>query len=116
MSTCTVGVKLHSSGWWGSNRNSCGGLIVANALGDAGARGEAARAVDGGVGDRVVGVERVGVGVGDQHVGRELADRVGDPQQRVVVDLQRVVAEIQAAEGRAEVRRRRPRPRRGGSA
>ena len=32
MSTNVVGVKLHSSGWWGSNRNSAGGLIVANAL------------------------------------------------------------------------------------
>ena len=32
MSTNVVGVKLHSSGWWGSNRNSAGGRIVANAL------------------------------------------------------------------------------------
>src|SRR6476661_5563725 len=32
MSTNVVGLKLHSSGWWGSNRNSAGGRIVANAL------------------------------------------------------------------------------------
>jgi hypothetical protein len=70
---------------------------------DAGAGGEAARAVDGGVGDRMVGVERVGVGVRDQHVGREGADRVGDREQRVSVDLQRVVAEVQAAERGAEM-------------
>src|SRR3954468_6067570 len=107
MSTCTVGVKLHSSGWWGSNRNSCGGLIVGNALeapapaarararataaratGWAGVEG-AAGAVDRRVGDRMVRVEGVDVGVGDQDVGRELADGVGDPQERVIVDLQR---------------------------
>ena len=32
MSTNVVGVKLQSSGWWGSKRNSSGGLIVSNAL------------------------------------------------------------------------------------
>jgi hypothetical protein len=32
MSTKVFGVKLHSSGWWGSNRNSAGGEIVAKAL------------------------------------------------------------------------------------
>ena len=47
MSTNVVGVKLHSSGWCGSNRNSAGGVTVANALGDAGAGGERAGAVDG---------------------------------------------------------------------
>ena len=78
MSTNVVGVKLHSSGWWGSNRNSAGGVTVPNALATPAPAASAARAVDRGVGDRVVGVERVGVGVGDQHVGRELADLVGD--------------------------------------
>ena len=77
MSTNVVGVKLHSSGWWGSNRKNSGGDGRERAL-HAGAGGEAAGAADGGVGDRVVGVEGVGVGVGDEHVGGELADLVGD--------------------------------------
>ncbi len=59
MSTNVVGVKLHSSGWWGSNRKSAGGVIVANALATPAPAASAARAVDGGEGDRVVGVERV---------------------------------------------------------
>jgi hypothetical protein len=50
----------------------------------------------------VVGVERIAARVGDEHVGSELADDVGDLHERVGVDLQRVVAEIQAAEARAE--------------
>ena len=107
MSTNVVGVKLHSSGWWGSKRNSAGGLIVLKALLHAGAGGErAARSVDG-EGDRVVGVERVAVGVGDDHVGGELADRVDEPVERLAVDLERVVAEVEAAEARAERGRRR---------
>ena len=53
----------------------------------------------------MVGVERVGVGVRDEHVGRELADRVGDREQRVGVDLERVVAEVQAAEVAPSARR-----------
>ena len=32
MSTNVVGMKLHSSGWWGSNRNRSGGRIDLNAL------------------------------------------------------------------------------------
>ena len=32
MSTNVFGMKLQSSGWWGSNRKSSGGLIVLNAL------------------------------------------------------------------------------------
>jgi len=32
MSTNVFGVKLHSSGWWGSKRNSAGGEIVLKAL------------------------------------------------------------------------------------
>ena len=54
----------------------------------------------------MVGVEGVGVGVRDEDVGRELADRFGDRQQRVAVDRQRVVAEVEAAEARAERRGR----------
>ncbi len=102
MSTNVVGVKLHSSGWWGSKRNSAGGVIVAKALCTPAPAASAARAVDRGEGDRVIGVERVAVGVRDEHVGRELADRVGDPVERFGVDLQRVVAEVEAAEARAE--------------
>ena len=70
--------------------------------GHAGAGGEAARPVDRGVGDRVVGVERIGIGVGDQHVGRELADLVRDQLEAVAVDVQRVVAEVEALEAGAE--------------
>ena len=32
MSTNVVGMKLHSSGWWGSNRKKAGGAIESNAL------------------------------------------------------------------------------------
>ncbi len=74
---------------------------------DARARRQRTRTVHRGVRHRMIGVERVGVRVGDQDVGRELADRVGDRQQLVAADLQRVVAEVQAAEGCAEMRRRR---------
>ena len=116
MSTNVVGMKLHSSGWWGSNRNSAGGRIVANALDTPGPGREPARAVDGRVGDRVVGVERVGVRVGDEDVGRERADDVGDLGERVRVDLERVVAEVQAAERRAERLRGRLGLARGGRA
>ena len=73
MSTNMVGVKLHNSGWWGSNRNSAGGLIVAKALRTP-APAASTGAVHCAVCDRVIGVERVGVGVRDQQVGRELAD------------------------------------------
>ena len=50
----------------------------------------------------MIGVERVAVGMGDEHVGREGPDRVGDLVERVGADLQRVVAEVEAAEARAE--------------
>ena len=106
MSTKVVGVKLHSSGWWGSNRKNSRRADGGERALHTGPGGEAAGAADGGVGDRMVGVEGIGVGVGDQHVGGELADLVGDPLQRVAVDLQRVVAEVQAAEVGAEMRRR----------
>ncbi len=102
MSTNVVGVKLHSSGWWGSNRNSAGGRDRLERARHSGAGGEPAGAVDRVVGDRVIGVERVGVGVGDEHVGRELADPVGDQTEAVAVDLERVVAEVEAVERRAE--------------
>src|SRR3954464_2859572 len=91
MSTNVVGVKLHSSGWWGSNRNRAGGRVAAEPARtpppaararrragrgerapDSRAGREAARAVDRGVSDRVVGVERVRVGVRDEDVGPEL--------------------------------------------
>ena len=74
---------------------------------DTRAGGERARPLDGVERDRVVGVERVAVGVRDEHVRRGLADPVGDRDERVLVDLERVVAEIEALEGRAE-RGRRP--------
>ena len=102
MSTNVVGMKLHSSGWWGSKRKNSGGVIVANALGTPApaarlrARSTAAWATG------MVRVERVGVGVGDEHVGGELADHLGDLLQRRRVDLQRVVAEIEAVEVRPE--------------
>ena len=54
----------------------------------------------------MVRVERIGVGVGDQHIGREFPDPFGDRDQRVPVDLERVVAEVEALELRAQRRRR----------
>ena len=50
----------------------------------------------------MVGVERIAVRVRDEHVGRVLPDPVGDRDERLAVDLERVVAEIEALEGRAE--------------
>ena len=105
MSTKVVGVKLQSSGWCGSNRNRSGGEIVRNALLTPGARGERARADDGLVGDRMVGVERIGVGVRDDHVGLELADRLDDDLEPLAVDVERVVAEVE----RPELGAQRPR-------
>src|SRR5579875_4083837 len=71
---------------------------------NAGSGGEAARPSDRGVRDRVVRVEGVGVGVGDKRIGRELADLVGDPLKCRPIDLERIVAQVQAAEVRAQVR------------
>jgi hypothetical protein len=70
------------------------------------------QAIDRDEGDRMVRLNG-SIGVGDEHVGREGADGVGDLVERVGVDLQQVVAEVQAAEARP-ARRRQPRPRRGG--
>ena len=67
-----------------------------------GAGREPARPVDGRVGHRVVGVERVGVRVRDEHVGRKLADGIGHSHQSVVVHLERIVAKVEAAEARAQ--------------
>ena len=74
----------------------------------AGAGGERAGALDCEERRGVVGVERVAVGVRDEDVGRERADPVGDLDERVPVDLERVVAEVEALELRAERRRRPP--------
>ena len=74
---------------------------------DARAGGERASLLDGEEGGRVVRVERVAIGVRDQHVGCERADAVGDRDERVPVDLERIVAEIEALELGAE-RGRRP--------
>jgi hypothetical protein len=41
--------------------------------------------------------------VRDQHVGREGADRLGYCEQRLAVDLQRVVAEVEAAKRGAQM-------------
>ena len=46
----------------------------------------------------MVGVERVAVGVGEEHVGCELADAIGDRDECFGVDLERVVAEVEALE------------------
>jgi hypothetical protein len=49
---------------------------------DSGSRGQASRPVDGGIGDWMVRVERIGVSVGDQDIRGERPDHVGDPQQQ----------------------------------
>ena len=102
MSTNVVGVKLQSSGWWGSNSSSWGGAIVSKALStpappaSARARSTAAKATG------WSGLKG-SVGVGDDHIGGELADRVGETGQRLALDLERVVAEIEAAEVGAKI-------------
>ena len=115
MSTNVVGVKLQSSGWCGSKRRSSGGVHRLERARDARAGRQRARALDREERDRVVRVERVAVGVRDEHVGRELADPVGDRDERVPVDLERVVAEVEALERRRRARPRPAPPRRGGS-
>ena len=70
------------------------------------ARSQRASLLDGEEGSCVVRVERVAIGVRDQHVGCELANSVGDRDERVPVDLERIVAEIQALELCAERGRR----------
>ena len=50
----------------------------------------------------MIGVERVGVGVRDQHLRRKLPDALGDQAQCVGVDLERIVAEVEARELRPE--------------
>ena len=115
MSTNVVGMKLHSSGWCGSNRSSSGGSHRLERARDARARSERPGALDREERARVVGVERVAVGVGEHDVRRELADAVGDRDERIAVDLERVVAEVEAARTRRRARPPRARPRRGGS-
>ena len=100
MSTNVVGVKLQSSGWCGSKRSSSGGSTISNALAtpapaaSARARSTAKNACawSGLNGSRSVCVS--------SDVGLELADQVGDADERVLVDLERVVAEVEARRSR----------------
>ena len=75
MSRNVVGVKLHSSGWCGSNSSSSGGRIVVKALATPAPAGQATRPLDCGVGDRMIRVERVAVSMCDDDVGRGLDDQ-----------------------------------------
>src|SRR5207342_573584 len=59
---------------------------------------ERAGALDGEERDGMVGIERIPVRVSDQHVRREFADTVGDGRKGNAVDLERVVAEVEALE------------------
>ena len=62
------------------------------------ARSQRASPLDGEEGSCVVRVERIAIGVRDQHIGCELANSVGDRDERVPVDLERIVAKIEALE------------------
>ena len=115
MSTKVVGTKLHSSGWCGSKRSSSGGSTVSNALGTP-APAASARAFSTAKNAAAwSGIERVAVRVGDDDVRSERADAIGDRGESFAVDLERVVAEIEALELGAERGRRALRLRRAGS-
>src|SRR4051794_27032972 len=70
------------------------------------ARRQSPRAVHRRMRDGVVRVERVRVRVRDQHIGRELADDLGDLEQPLADDLERIVTEVETAEAGTQVRRR----------
>ena len=106
MSRKTVGVKLQSSGWCGSKSRSSGGWNgPPKALAVPGAGGQGARPLDRDVRLRVIRVERIAVGVSEQQVRSEVADPRGERGETGPVDLERVVAEVEALERRAERRR-----------
>ncbi len=69
------------------------------------AGGQSARPLDRDVRLRVIRVERIAVGVREQHVRCEVADPRGERRKPGPVDLERVVAEVEALERRAERRR-----------
>ena len=116
MSTNVVGVKLHSSGWCGSNSSSWGGWIVSKALStpapaaSARARSTAAKATgwSGLNGSRSVWVT----------ITSGASSRIASVSrgQRLALDLERVVAEVEAAEVGAQRAPRPAPPRRGGCA
>ena len=97
MSTNVVGVKLQSSGWCGSNSRSSGGLTVSKALGTP-APAASARARSTAKNAGVVGVERIAVRVRDDRVRRKLPNTVGNGDEALAVDLERIVAEVEAVE------------------
>ena len=70
-----------------------------------GAGGQGARPLDRDVRLRVIRVERIAVGVSEQQVRSEVADPRGERGETGPVDLERVVAEVEALERRAERRR-----------
>ena len=108
-------MKLQSSGWCGSKRRSSRRLDRLERARDPGARGQRAGPLDRDEGDRVIGVERVAIGVRDDTSRGELADPVDDRARAPRVDLERIVAEVEAPELGAERGRGRAPPRRGGS-
>ena len=106
MSTKVVGVKLHSSGWWGSKRKSAGGAIVANALCTPApaarlrARSTAAQATGWSGLNGSVSVCVTSTSGANSRIASATASSAA------VSIVQRVVAEVQAAEARAEMRGR----------
>ena len=99
MSTNVVGVKLQSSGWWGSNSSNSGGSTTSNALGTpapaARARARHSTAKNAAAWS---GLNGYVIGVREENVRRERADPVGDGDEGFAVDLERVVAEVEALE------------------
>ncbi len=102
MSRNVVGVKLHNSGWWGSNRKNSGGLTVLNALctpaptASPRARFTAAYATGWSGLNGSVSVCVISTSGANSRIVSEIR------RQRVAVDLERIIAQVEALERRAE--------------
>ena len=102
MSRNVVGTKPQSSGWCGSKSSSSGGAIVLNALATPAPLASCRACTVASCATAVVGVERVARRVREDQLRLELADQVGQPVDGGGVHHERVVAEVEAAEVRAE--------------
>ena len=102
MSRNVVGTKPQSSGWCGSKISSSGGAIVLNALATPAPLASWRACTVASCATPWSGLNGSQRGVREDQLRLELADQIGQPLDRGGVHDERVVAEIEAAEVRAE--------------